>query len=187
MVARARCITILALCLLAGGCASFNKPPVFKSPVSAEQAQWWNDNRHRAKYIQGRGYYVEGTSGFFDHEGRKVTSELGSVADSDKPGPLERMAPKELWKDMKKAVGQGPNEAIARKSLEEGDRLFREKKFVEAAKAYRKAYKRWPDSPLEEEAIFKAGESAADVRHGRPRHSRLRKDPPRRSDWSARR
>jgi outer membrane protein assembly factor BamD (BamD/ComL family) len=159
-MARAHSITILAVCLAtAAGCAAWNPPSPVKPPLTSEQAQWWNDNRQRARYVKGKGYYVEGTSGFFDHEGRKVTSDLGAVAEDDKPGPLERLAPKELWKDAKKAVGQGPNERIARQALEEGDRLFREKKFVQAAKAYRKAYKRWPDSPLEEEAIFKAGES----------------------------
>ncbi|HEV3025257.1 MAG TPA: tetratricopeptide repeat protein [Pirellulales bacterium] len=33
------------------------------------------------------------------------------------------------------------------------------KDYVKAAEQYRTAYKRWPDSPLEEEAIFKAAES----------------------------
>ncbi|MEX0676478.1 MAG: tetratricopeptide repeat protein [Pirellulales bacterium] len=160
MVAVARSITILVVCLTAaGGCALWNQPPPAKPPLSPEQAQWWQDNRHRARYVKSKGYYVEGTSGFFDHEGHKVSSELGGIVEQDKPGLLEGLAPKTAWKNMKKAVGQGPNEKIARQSLAEGDDLFRQKKFVEAAKAYRKAYKRWPDSPLEEEALFKAGES----------------------------
>jgi outer membrane protein assembly factor BamD (BamD/ComL family) len=160
MVAVARRITILAVCLAtAAGCASWSPPPAARPPLSPEQAQWWSDNRPRARYVKGKGYYVEGTSGFFDHEGRKVTGDLVGIVEDDKPGPLERLAPKELWKDAKKSVGQGPNETLARQTLEEGDRLFRQKQYVQAAKAYRKAYKRWPDSPLEEEAIFKAAES----------------------------
>ena len=160
MAAVARTITILAVCLAsAGGCALWAPKPVAKSPLTPEQSQWWSDNRQRARYIKGKGYYVEGTTGFFDHEGHRVSSELGGLVQESKPGPLEQLAPKKLWKDAKKAVGQGPNERLARKSLDEGDALFRQKQFVEAAKAYRKAYKRWPDSPLEEEAIFKCGES----------------------------
>ena len=84
---------------------------------------------------------------------------MGGILEEKNPGPLESLAPKKLWKNAKKAVGQGPNEQIARQAVAEGDDLFRQKKFVKAAKAYRKAYRRWPDSPLEEEAIFKAGES----------------------------
>jgi len=160
MVAMVRSITMLAVCLAAaGGCALWNPPPLARPPLSPDQAQWWQDNRHRARYVKGKGYYVEGTSGFFDHEGRKVASEMGGIVEEDKPGLLEGLAPKKLWKNAKKAVGQVPNEQIARQALAEGDDLFRQKKFVAAAKAYRKAYKRWPDSPLEEEAIFKAGES----------------------------
>jgi outer membrane protein assembly factor BamD (BamD/ComL family) len=159
MAAQARIISILAVCLATVGCALVNQQPPAKPPLTAEQAQWWQENRHRARYIKGRGYYVEGTSGFFDHEGRKVTSDLGAVADADKPGLLQGLAPKTAWKNMKKAVGQGPNERVARQALDGGDDLFRQRKYTQAAKAYRKAYKRWPDSPLEEEALFKAGES----------------------------
>ena len=160
MVAGARTLTILSVCLLlSGGCALVDKPKVDKPQLTAEQAQWWDANRHRATYVKGKGYYVEGTSGFFDHEGHRVTSDLGSLVSEENRGILESLAPKKVWSDAKKAVGQGPNEQVARQSLAEGDALFRQKKYVEAADAYRKAYKRWPDSPLEEEAIFKAAES----------------------------
>lgn len=159
MVAVARTIAIMGLGLTAVfGCAAWAPPPE-KPPLAPDQAQWWQDNRHRARYIKGKGFYVEGTSGFFDHEGRKIASEMGGILEEDRPGPLESLAPKKVWSDAKKAVGQGPNEQIARQALAEGDDLFRQKKYVEAAKAYRRAYDRWPDSPLEEEAIFKAGES----------------------------
>ncbi len=160
MVAGARSLTILAVCLsMAGGCALVDKPKVDKPQLTAEQSQWWGANRSRATYVKGKGYYVEGTSGFFDHEGHRVTSDLGRLVDEERHGMLESLTPKKVWADAKKAVGQGPNEQIARQSLAEGDALFRQKKYVEAADAYRKAYKRWPDSPLEEEAIFKAAES----------------------------
>ncbi len=158
---RRRKLTILAVCLLlAVGCALTNdKPKVAKSPLTAEQAKWWADNRHRASYVKGKGYYVEGTSGFFDHDGHRVSNDLGSLVEKDDRGVLARLAPKSLMADAKKAVGKGPNEQVARQALAEGDSLFRQKKYKQAADAYRTAYKRWPDSPLEEEAIFKAGES----------------------------
>jgi outer membrane protein assembly factor BamD (BamD/ComL family) len=71
----------------------------------------------------------------------------------------EKIAPKNVGKKFKKLIGQGPNEAYAQQQYEEGERLFREKKFEEAAKCFKKAANRWPDSALEEDAMFKQGES----------------------------
>jgi len=163
MVAFARKDWILGLCLvqalLLAGCAAPTKSSIAKSPLTAEQQQWWTENRPRARYVKGKGYYVEGTSGFFDHNGHRVQTELEGVVEDEGGGILDRLAPKHLWAKTKKAVGQGPNESIARQYLAEADALFRQKKYVDAAELYRKAYKRWPDSPLEEEAIYKAGES----------------------------
>ncbi|MBI3837118.1 MAG: tetratricopeptide repeat protein [Planctomycetia bacterium] len=165
MAAEARITTILVLCLLVagGGCALVPKPKVVDAPaISQEQADWWEANRHQATYVPGRGYYVPGVSGFFDDKGRKLSTDLlhGATAaeDADQEGFLDRIAPKKAWKRFEAMIGRGPNEKIARTALEEGDSLFRQKKFKEAAAKYRIAYKRWPDSPLEEEALFKAAE-----------------------------
>ena len=43
--------------------------------------------------------------------------------------------------------------------MQEGKALFHEKKFKEAAPKFAKAASRWPDSPLEEDALFLQGES----------------------------
>ncbi len=129
--------------------------------MTQEQADWWAANQHRKIYVAGRGYYVEGESGFFDQDGRKLPSDpsgLGPSAD-EQPGFVERISPKIAVAKLKAKMGQGPDEKIARAALEEGDALFRQKKFMKAAAKYKTAYKRWPDSPLEEEAIFKRGES----------------------------
>lgn len=156
-----RTLLVALALLLAGGCAIFNPGPEVKyPPLTPEQTQWWEANRHRAKYVQGKGYYVEGTSGFFDHAGHRITSDLGIGAETDNRGFIARLIPNDIGASARKAIGQGPNEGIAKGALAEGDALFRQKKYQEAFKAYRQAYKRWPDSPLEEEAIFKAGESA---------------------------
>jgi outer membrane protein assembly factor BamD (BamD/ComL family) len=166
MAAEVRITTFVALCLLAtSGCALWPKPKPVDAPVAItqEQADWWEANRSRATYVPGRGYYVPGISGFFDDKGRKLSTDLlhGATAadEANEEGYLERYAPKKAWKRMLVWIGKGPNEKVARAALEEGDSLFRQKKFKEAAAKYRLAYKRWPDSPLEEEALFKAAES----------------------------
>ena len=72
---------------------------------------------------------------------------------------LSDLAPENVWKNMKKATGYGPDEKIARAAMQEGQTLFREKKYTEAAAKFATTADRWPDSPLEEDALFLKGES----------------------------
>ena len=62
---------------------------------------------------------------------------------------------KKRWKKM---LGRGPNEPIARNALVEGDALFREKKYAEAITKYKQAIDRWPDSAIEEDALWQLAE-----------------------------
>ncbi len=70
-----------------------------------------------------------------------------------------KLAPENVWKSIKKATGNGPNESIARSSFKEGQDLFLQKKYAEAADKFKTAADRWPDTPLEEDALFMLGES----------------------------
>lgn len=56
------------------------------------------------------------------------------------------------------AIGRGPDETIARKAYQDGERLFHEGKLAEAEKQFSTAAVRWPDSALEEDALFMKGE-----------------------------
>jgi outer membrane protein assembly factor BamD (BamD/ComL family) len=69
------------------------------------------------------------------------------------------LAPENVWKSIKKATGNGPNEAIARAAFKEGKELFQQKKYSEAAGKFATAADRWPDTPVEEDALFMLGES----------------------------
>ena len=64
-----------------------------------------------------------------------------------------------LSKSFKKSIGRGPNETYARERFNEGEQLFNAKKYKEAAEKYAEAAERWPDSSLEEDAMFMQGES----------------------------
>ena len=64
------------------------------------------------------------------------------------------LAPENIYKNVKKAAGYGPDEKIARTALQEGKALYAEKKYTEAAAKFATAADRWPDSPLEEDALF---------------------------------
>jgi outer membrane protein assembly factor BamD (BamD/ComL family) len=167
MVAKSRNLIVWMLCLLsAGGCSVFQSQPEVpeRPPLTQEQAAWWEANEHRKRYVPGRGYQIAGVPGYFDDQGRPIPASSyeslkGSEAAQGSTGLLGRAAPKNLVNNMKDSVGLGPDEGIARTALSEGDSLFRQKEYEDAAKRFTTAYKRWPDSPLEEEAMFKAAES----------------------------
>lgn len=168
MAADTRTTMILALCLClaaaAGGCSATpkNQQPVpTLAPLTPDQTDWWAANQHRKVYFPGRGYYIDGVNGFFDQDGHKLPPDTDPAltAAEDPPTIWDRVNPKKAIKKVKVAMGKGPDEKVARKALEEGDALFRQKQYSKAADQYHVAYNRWPDSPLEEEALYKAGES----------------------------
>jgi len=98
---------------------------------------------------------------------RSAAAATGGTSIYDAPKKEEKkkgfewsdLAPENMYKNMKKAAGYGPDEKIARKSLEEGEALFRQKKYAEAIEKFKTAADRWPDSTLEEDAQFLLGES----------------------------
>ena len=63
-----------------------------------------------------------------------------------------------IKKRWKKLVGRGPNEPVARKALTEADALFRERKYAKAIPKYKVAIDRWPDSVIEEDALWQLAE-----------------------------
>ena len=71
----------------------------------------------------------------------------------------DRFKPKNFKKTWKKMTGRAPNEAIARQAYADGDVLFKQKNYAEAAKKYHIAADRWPESTLEEDAMFMEAES----------------------------
>lgn len=71
----------------------------------------------------------------------------------------EKFSPTKIGKDFKKAMGRGPNETLARNKFEEGQALFTAAKYLEATKCFKIAADRWPDSDLEEDALYLLAES----------------------------
>ena len=97
----------------------------------------------------------------------KVAGELGADADSavisSETAPegefgWDYFKGENIKKRWKKLVGRGPNEPIARKALAEGDALFRDRKYAEAVPKYKVAIDRWPDSVIEEDALWQLAE-----------------------------
>ena len=69
------------------------------------------------------------------------------------------LAPENVYKNIKASLGYGPDEKISRAAMKEGQDLFRDKKYKEAGLKFATAADRWPDTPLEEDALFMQGES----------------------------
>ena len=69
------------------------------------------------------------------------------------------LKPENVYKSMVKAAGYGPSEPIARAAFQEGKALFVRKNYLEAAEQFKTAAFRWPDTPLEEDALFLQAES----------------------------
>jgi len=82
-----------------------------------------------------------------------------SATEEDAGFQLSDLAPDKVWENIKNTAGYGPNEGVARALLEEGKTLYEQEKYVEAAGRFKAAAERWPDSPLEEDALFLLGES----------------------------
>ena len=72
---------------------------------------------------------------------------------------VEDLAPENVIANMKAAVGLGPDEDLARSLFREGEALYAKKDYLAAAAKFKKAASRWPDSPLEEDALFYLAES----------------------------
>ncbi len=86
---------------------------------------------------------------------------------------LDDLSPAKIGATVKDLSGQGPDRNLARQLYGEGEQLYREavearardpktnmtSTFTAAGKKFRDAAKRWPDSALEEDAMFRAGES----------------------------
>ena len=79
----------------------------------------------------------------------------------DKPSgyQLEDFYPANVVDTVKRMTGNGPNEQLARALYKEGEALYRQERYEDAASRLDTAAARAPDSPLEEDALFLLAES----------------------------
>ncbi len=71
---------------------------------------------------------------------------------------LDALAPSRVYEQLKALAGYGPDENVARQAYRQGQQLFDARQYDEAAKRFATAAARWPNSPLEEDALFMLAE-----------------------------
>jgi len=132
-----RVTAIVLMALASAGCASLQKP------------QWpWAKTADPEQDIDRQ--LGE------DAESEVISSEYTPSSDDAGWDYFKGENIKKRWKKM---VGRGPNEPVARKALAEADALFRDGKYKEAIAKYKVAVDRWPDSVIEEDAMWQLAES----------------------------
>ena len=99
------------------------------------------------------------------YEQEAATADDGGLTLSD-------LSPDNLGSTVRKLTGNGPNPEVARALFQEAEQLYRDAtqlrqqdadasqaKFIAAAERFDEAALRWPNSSLEQDALFMAGES----------------------------
>jgi len=179
-------LTVLLVCIsvAAAGCAAV-APPLPKaaaamSPLPDDQGQdedegWlWSrltrrgraraDREESAAVVPASAGEAVGSEGTTPSQVIPASAPAPPAAAPAEPKQdsgyeLSNFSPDNLGKTIKRMTGFGPNENAARKLLSEGETLFHQKKYTEAVGRLKSAAGRWPDSPLEEDAMFLQAES----------------------------
>ena len=131
------CAAALVCLVMQTGCATLKAPawPWSKTAATTEQQ-------------------VNGALGA-DADSAVISSEFSPIEEEFGWDYFKGDNIKKRWK---KVLGRGPNEPTARKSLAGGDSLFRDGKYTEAVAKYKTAIDRWPDSVVEEDALWQLAE-----------------------------
>jgi len=72
---------------------------------------------------------------------------------------LSDLSPSKMAGKVKEMAGYGPDESLAGELYAEGEALYRQERYKDAADKFKAAAGRWPDSQVEEDSLFMLGES----------------------------
>ncbi len=160
-------------CYLAGllglavvsGCATTDKvvPAAGQYELTDQQQAWWERNRHLARRVPGRGLYIEQV-GYFDESGRLLDDQGSPISSTETPETdtatedegfsIRSFSPGRLIDAAQEMIRGKPSESAAQRSYHDAQNQFQRKQYAAAKGNFSTAAKRWPDSPLEEDALF---------------------------------
>jgi outer membrane protein assembly factor BamD (BamD/ComL family) len=99
---------------------------------------------------------------------RTISPGAASAEEEPSEGWLSSLSPTRVRSNVQEALGLGPDQQLARQIYQEGDALFEQASsaqgderadlFLDAAGKYNTAAARWPDSMLQEDALYMKGE-----------------------------
>jgi outer membrane protein assembly factor BamD (BamD/ComL family) len=138
---------VVCCSLLASGCTSLQQ-----------------NDRSLTPYEQTRQQMETGVYRPVSYEGAEQTEEI-----ADHGFTLESLSPDSLNLQFLNATGRGPNPTVAQQHFNEAQQLYakaaarndatRQNQFAQAAALYEKAADRWPESALQQDALYWAGQS----------------------------
>jgi len=164
-------VAVACLLGLGAGCRS-----MLEIPDSAKANGWTNDEVPEG-WLWNRLTGRDGETAASDSPGapRDGAPRVHLASQTNAPAPqgpdfeeppgeedgleLSDFYPSNIGTTVKALTGNGPNESVARGLYQEGEELFREGRYQEAAARFEKAAKRAPESPLQEDCLFMQGES----------------------------
>jgi outer membrane protein assembly factor BamD (BamD/ComL family) len=137
-------------------------PSLASEPDPPGTPDWWKKNKSKAEFVVGQGWRVPGFEDFYDDEGRPIRARVAKVIhkdEGDKKSLIEDVKVTDSVNKFKSKLGLGPNQSAAEQAYAAGEEMFRAQNYGSAAKKFKEAAGRWPDSKLEQDALFYQGES----------------------------
>ena len=132
---------------------------------SGESAQvgtpaWWKKHKKTAVFVPGEGFRVEGVEGYFDDQGRPIQTHVAKVVkQKESKGLLNDIKVIEQVDEIKSQLGMGADATVSQQAYAQGEDYFRRQEYAKAAKAFKEAIARGPDTQIEQDAMFYQGES----------------------------
>ncbi|TWU28518.1 tetratricopeptide repeat protein [Bythopirellula polymerisocia] len=121
---------------------------------------WWKKHKKTAVFVPGEGFQVEGVAGYFDDQGRPIQTSVAKVVKEKKnKGLLNDIHVVEQVDGIKSQFGMGADATLAQQSYSLGEDFFRRQEYSKAAKAFKEAIARGPDTQIEQDALFYQAES----------------------------
>jgi len=135
-------------------------PSLASEPMVPGSPDWWKKHKKNAEFVPGKGYRVAEVDGFFDQEGRPINAQVSKLVEQKKEnGLLGDIQMVQAVADVKSQLGMGPDQQKAQLAFEAGEDLYRREEYKGAAKQFKKAISRSPDTALEQNSLFYLAES----------------------------
>ncbi len=134
--------------------------PSSSAPPEVERTSWnpFTQKQPEPKVMTSWGEPAAGVSLSEVQSSLPTKPEEEEKEELELPLGLSNLSPSRVTKNVKKMIGRGPDEQLARTELAEGERLFAQRQFGDAVGHFKKAAMRWPDSSIEEDSLFYLGE-----------------------------